>query len=190
MDDRFVELTRARLAAGVGLDDVLGELRRHDLSKIDSIRVVRDATGMALAEAKRLVHNSPAWADRRSLDEQVENTFLRALFVDCLVGNGQVNEPDERAAEYRERQRRATAHLRNVAANLPEDALAGYRRFMADNLLGRAFAALVDAGRGHSVPAEYWTELSTVADTLCLDELPDDDALAQAARLVRTPRNR
>jgi len=44
---RFVELTRARLAAGAGYDDVLGELRQHDLSKIDSIRAIHDATGMA-----------------------------------------------------------------------------------------------------------------------------------------------
>ncbi len=45
---------------------------------------------------------------------------------------------------------------------------------MADNQLGAAFAALVAAGRCHSVSHRFWQEMAAVAETLCLNELLDD----------------
>jgi hypothetical protein len=190
--DQFVGLARARLAAGSGHDDVLGEFRQQGLHKIDCINVIQEATGLSHAEAKRLVHYSPVWADRRDGDEYVEELFWRALFIDCLVGRGQVNQPDDWAAECRERQQRARTQLQDLATDLPDEVSIRYRECMAQNLLGRAFAALVDAGQHHSVTDQYWTGLAAVAETLCLNELlgenepaADADDFVHAAHLIR-----
>lgn len=128
--DHLVELARAWLTAGRSHDDVLGEFREQGLHKIDCIQVIQETTGMSHGEAKRLVHHSPVWADRRDGDEYVEDLFWRVLFIECLIGRGQVNEPDELAAECRERQQQATAQLQDLAAGLPDEALARYREFL------------------------------------------------------------
>lgn len=191
--DRFVELTRARLADGSNYDELLDDFRRHGLEKIDCVRVLAEAGGLSLGQAKVLVHDSPAWADRRAADEHVEDMFFRVMFIECLVGNGQVDEPDSLAAEYRERQLRASSLLHDLSAGLAGDVLVRCRAFMAENLLGRAFAALVDAG--HGLSEQYWAGLAEVADTLCLNELlgdgePDADAddFVRAAYVVRLAR--
>lgn len=172
--DWFVELARSRLAAGLTHDDLLGELRRHGLEKIDCIRVVHTATGASLGDAKLLVHHSPVWADRREGDEYLEDSFWRATFILCVVGNGRVNEPGEWAAECLERQQRAAGQLQEVAKALPEVALTGYHRCMDGKQLGKAFAALVVAGRRYRLPHHYWRQMASVAETLCLNELLDD----------------
>jgi hypothetical protein len=70
--DRLVMLARQRLAAGVGHDDVLGELRRLGLDKGDSMIVFCGATDLSAGDVKRLVHHSETWSDRVAGDEQLE----------------------------------------------------------------------------------------------------------------------
>ncbi len=91
--DQFVELARTRLAAGATHDELLGELRRDGLEKIDCIRVVHAAAGASFGDAKLLVHHSPVWADRREGDEYLEDSFWRATFHPVRRGK----RPDQRA---------------------------------------------------------------------------------------------
>ena len=48
---------------GVALDTALGTLRSDGASVIECIAAVRWVRGCDLAEAKRIVHASPAWSD-------------------------------------------------------------------------------------------------------------------------------
>lgn len=73
--ERFLAEARASLAAGTGLDDVLVVLRQRGFSPVDSIRAVRALTGASMAEAKEIVHVSPAWADTRERTDE----FHRSL---------------------------------------------------------------------------------------------------------------
>lgn len=190
--EELVELARSQLAAGAGHDDVLGEFRFRGLDKIDCVRLIAEATGLDPGEAKLLVHVSPVWADRRAVDEQVEEAFFHGLFVVALVDGGQVNEPDSGVVEFRERRERAGAQLREIAADVPDDMLAGYQELVAENLLGRAFATLVEAGERLERSGEYWAALAAVAETLCLNEFlgerepaADDPDYVHAAYAVR-----
>jgi len=192
---QFVALARGWLAAGAGNDGVLERLRQHGLEKIDCIVVLRTVTGMSLADAKRAVHHSPAWADRREQDDALGDALHRAGFIECVLGGGTVEEPPEEVAEWRDRQDRGTTQLREIAADLPWDALAGYREAMADDQFGEAFAALVTVAQRRDLPDRYWAALAAVAETLCLDEYldllgagepPADSPDLDAARVVRS----
>jgi hypothetical protein len=173
--DEFVELARARLAAGSPYDDVLDWLRQSGLEKFDSILIIEE-TGMPYGEAKLLVHDSPVWADRRESDDRLEEQLWRALFVLSLNSGGHVDDPPEWAAECAERQRLAGAQLRAVAAGLPDADLGPYHECMTHGQVGDAFAALVTvAGRQPGVPDGCWHALAEVAETLCLAELLTED---------------
>ncbi|MEV5719399.1 hypothetical protein AB0L41_36410 [Amycolatopsis mediterranei] len=83
--ERLLAEARTALAAGTGIDEVLGRLRRGGFSPVDSMRAVRALTGASMAEAKEVVHVSPAWADvreraddfHRSLEEAVGGEEVR-----------------------------------------------------------------------------------------------------------------
>ncbi len=66
------------LRTGAGVDNALVIMRRAGQSQIASISLLMELTGMSLADAKRAVHTSPAWADLRgpaeNLQEQLEQT--------------------------------------------------------------------------------------------------------------------
>ncbi len=79
--ERFTDLARTSLAAGTTYDDLIADLRRQGLEKIDCIIALREATGMSIGEVKPLVHVSFAWSDRRESDEQFEEQFWRAGFI-------------------------------------------------------------------------------------------------------------
>jgi hypothetical protein len=190
--DHFVELTRGWLAADGGYDHALDMLRQHGVTKIDCVLLIRTAADIPIGDAKRLVHYSTTWADHREDDEHLENTFWRAMFIDCVLNGGHVNAPEEEAAECRDRQQLATGQLQHVAAELPDETLTTYRAAMAANRLGLAFTTLVQLGQQHTMPRPYWLALANAAETLCLNELldnnePADDELdeVRAARAVR-----
>ncbi|KJK50190.1 hypothetical protein UK23_11810 [Lentzea aerocolonigenes] len=67
--DPFVELARARLAAGAGYDEVLGLLRQRGLSKMNCLMVISES-GLGLAETKRFMHESRVWAAWQADDEE------------------------------------------------------------------------------------------------------------------------
>jgi hypothetical protein len=169
-------------------DELLRALRAQGRSKLDSIRLLRAETGLSLADAKRVVLDSPVWADQRA----GVDSFRRVLFIECVVNGIPIDEPPDRAAECRERQQRAAALLRDLAEGMPDGDAAQYRESMARNAFGDAFAALVAAGRQHDLPDRYWHALADIARTLCLDELlgddapaPEDDDFVHAAYEVR-----
>ena len=61
---------RELLAGGASLDAALGELRANGASIVECIISVRTVRGCDLAEAKRVVHDSPSWADVMAQNEQ------------------------------------------------------------------------------------------------------------------------
>ena len=196
MLDHFVELARGWLAAGDATDEVLVRLRERGVTKFDSIRVLTAATGMSQSEVNRLVHCSPTWADRRVADEQFEDMIWRSLFIEFVLGGLEITEPDDWVAECRDRQQRATAQMRDVAAGLPGAALTQYDEAMAEGQFGAAFAALVAVVEQHGGDL-HWPALEITAQTLCLNECfdeveePSDDEAddVRAARFVRRRAN-
>jgi ribosomal protein L7/L12 len=64
MARRQVHWAKASVAEGSSLDDVAAELVESGLSPIAAIKVVRDAAGVTLGEAKTAVHRN------LSLDQQ------------------------------------------------------------------------------------------------------------------------
>ncbi len=59
----FSQQLRSRLADGLTFDAALRELRASGASIIECIRATKRVRGCDLAEAKRLIHDSTAWAD-------------------------------------------------------------------------------------------------------------------------------
>ena len=66
------------LRTGSSEEQVVAHLRQLGLDKIDSIKVLRAATGMSLGEAKKRVHLSEAWADRREADDAFHDAAFAA----------------------------------------------------------------------------------------------------------------
>jgi len=72
MEKRRKEISdtvRFLLRRGRTVHDVLSILRRDGVDKDISIRVLMDGANMNLKDAKRSVHESPAWADVWQRDE-------------------------------------------------------------------------------------------------------------------------
>ena len=64
----IAELTRQaeeQLTAGASAEEVLLLLRASSCNVIDSIKIMSEVTGISRDSAKRLVHQSAVWSDRR-----------------------------------------------------------------------------------------------------------------------------
>jgi hypothetical protein len=57
--------------AGERWDAILGALRAEGFSKIDCIRATVEQLRLPLVDAKRVVHDSTAWADIRESDDEL-----------------------------------------------------------------------------------------------------------------------
>jgi hypothetical protein len=68
-------------------DAILENLRAEGFSKIDCIRATVEVLRLPLADAKRLVHESRAWADRREQDDQ---------WHDALIADSRPRRPADR----------------------------------------------------------------------------------------------
>ena len=55
---------------GARWDEILGTLRDEGYSKVECIRATVEILRLPLADAKRVVHDSRAWADRREDDDR------------------------------------------------------------------------------------------------------------------------
>lgn len=64
---------------GARSDAILEALRNEGFSKIDCIRATVEVLGLPLADAKRVVHESHAWADRREHDDKSHDTLVAEL---------------------------------------------------------------------------------------------------------------
>ncbi len=67
----LVARAREMLARDGTMEEVLSLLRRGGCSKIESIRLLREIAGLGLGEAKRRVHLSETWRDRRASDDEL-----------------------------------------------------------------------------------------------------------------------
>jgi len=77
--DRLVTVCRKMHEEGTDTEEILRFLRESKCSKGASLGVMHRALGLRPNEAKRLVHLSRTWADRRESDEKVENLFFDLL---------------------------------------------------------------------------------------------------------------
>lgn len=62
-------------------DEILVGLRAEGFSKADCIRATVEVLRLPLADAKRLVHESRAWADRRELDDHFHEVLEAKLWA-------------------------------------------------------------------------------------------------------------
>ncbi|NJC71147.1 hypothetical protein HC031_15710 [Planosporangium thailandense] len=94
--DRLVAAARAQLAAGVSLEEIMAFLRREGLWQLQSIKVLRWATGVGLAEAKHLIHTSATWADQRRAADELHEVLTQAItdLVDSIDADGCVDLTD------------------------------------------------------------------------------------------------
>ena len=65
------------LRSGAGRDQVIAKMREAGIDKIDSMKLLRFAAGISLGEAKKWVHLSPAWSDRRQADDDFHESIIR-----------------------------------------------------------------------------------------------------------------
>jgi hypothetical protein len=65
------ETVRFLLQKGRSIHDVLASLRRDGIDKAMSIRALMDGADLTPKDAKRSVHESPAWADVWQRDEAI-----------------------------------------------------------------------------------------------------------------------
>ena len=64
---------------GVDLESVVAYLRDEGCWKIDCIAILREALGISLGDAKRLVHGSSTWRDVREKDDTFHDELIDAL---------------------------------------------------------------------------------------------------------------
>lgn len=83
---RVIKTARERLVAGGDLEEVLRFLRANGFSVIDSIKATMEVTGASLAAAKKKVHRSEAWRDRRGTHDEFHRTLVEDVEADVLAG--------------------------------------------------------------------------------------------------------
>jgi hypothetical protein len=64
-------------AEGLSEEQMVEFLRKEGLSKVQSIYVICQATGLKPADVKACVHDSPAWADVRERDDEFHDSLIR-----------------------------------------------------------------------------------------------------------------
>lgn len=70
MTRRVTERANGMWDEGCRWDEILVRLRAEGFSKVDCIRATVEVVRLPPTDAKRLVHDSRAWADRRELDDE------------------------------------------------------------------------------------------------------------------------
>ena len=60
-------------------DQALAELRAEGFSPVDAIKITRVVRRVTLAEAKRIVHESSAWADARDSFDDLHEVAVAAV---------------------------------------------------------------------------------------------------------------
>jgi hypothetical protein len=73
------EQALARWDDGARWDAILEALRNEGFTKVDCVRATVEVLRLPLADAKRIVHESRAWADRRERDDKWHDTVIAEL---------------------------------------------------------------------------------------------------------------
>lgn len=71
---------------GARWDAILVALRNEGFSKIDCVRATVDLLRLPLADAKRVVHESYAWTDRREHDDRWHDALMVELQAEVSRG--------------------------------------------------------------------------------------------------------
>jgi ribosomal protein L7/L12 len=69
------------LDAGVDQEILIGVLCKRGLSKIDSIKLMSELTGLPLLEAQKIVQKSRAWQHTFARDEAFQRQLAEALLA-------------------------------------------------------------------------------------------------------------
>ena len=75
MIGQVTERATAMWDHGARWDEILETLRAEGFSKVECIRATVEILRLPLADAKRIVHDSRAWAHRRKNDEQFHDVL-------------------------------------------------------------------------------------------------------------------
>ena len=73
--------------AGERWDAILGALRAEGFSKIDCIKATVDQLRLPLGDAKRIVHDSAAWADVRDRDDEWKERLVSEVEAGAALGD-------------------------------------------------------------------------------------------------------
>jgi hypothetical protein len=71
---------------GARWDEILQTLRGEGFSKVDCIRATVEILRLPLADAKRIVHESHAWADRRETDDHFHEVLEAEFRAEAADG--------------------------------------------------------------------------------------------------------
>ena len=71
---------------GARWDEILESLRAEGFSTVDCIRATVEILRLPLADAKRIVHESRAWADRRERDDEFHDILEAAFRAEAAGG--------------------------------------------------------------------------------------------------------
>jgi hypothetical protein len=77
--DKLIAECKHRSAGGEDVETIVGHLRTSGYTKIDSIAILNATYGIGFAEAKKIVHFSPTWADTRASDDNFHESIDYAL---------------------------------------------------------------------------------------------------------------
>jgi hypothetical protein len=73
--DVLTEECITRRALGASVDELVAWLRGYGCSKIECMYILVRSLGLQLEEAKRIVHFSPVWEDRRASDDELHDAL-------------------------------------------------------------------------------------------------------------------
>ena len=76
--DEALSRVQKQIQDGSGLEPLLVELRAKGADKIDSIKIVKSAMSVSMAQAKSLVDRSEAWSDRCEDDRAFHEAVRKA----------------------------------------------------------------------------------------------------------------
>jgi hypothetical protein len=77
--DKLISECKDLVAQWRGEEDIVLFLRQHGCSKLESIAILKSALDVDLGQAKKIVHFSEAWKDRRLEDEKFHKDLETAL---------------------------------------------------------------------------------------------------------------
>jgi hypothetical protein len=75
----LIERCQGLAAEGRPIEEIIAFLRAEGCQKTETIGLITEALGIALARAKEIVHFSASWADVRERDEKFHETLVQTI---------------------------------------------------------------------------------------------------------------
>jgi ribosomal protein L7/L12 len=75
----LVRQAKDMIQGGEDFEEVVALLKRRNVSKVWSAKILSDAAGVSLEEAKDIVHMSRAWADLREEHDRFHDEVEQAI---------------------------------------------------------------------------------------------------------------